>query len=66
MILDGLDEFVVNDSKPSELSFIYYFFLEKGLSPSELDELPLPFLFEMLSVRSYLLEEERKASKRRK
>ena len=61
--LSGLDEFVV-DTKPGSLDQIYYFFLERGVLPHQLDELPIPYVMAMLNTHNYAMKEQEKASKR--
>jgi hypothetical protein len=62
-LLAGLEEFVDN-KKPSPLDQIYYFFLERGVLPSQLDELPIPYVMAMLNTHSYVVKEQEKAAKR--
>ena len=62
-LLSGLDEFV-SERKPEPLDQIYYFFLERGVLPSQLDELPIPYVMAMLNTHSYVMKEQEKASKR--
>lgn len=65
MFLEGLDEFV-QSNKPESLDLIYYFFLERGITPSQLDELPIPYIMAMLNVHKHVVKEQEKAAKRRK
>lgn len=62
-ILSGLDDFVEN-KKPEALDQIYYFFLERGILPNQLDELPIPYVMAMLNTHSYVMKEQEKAAKR--
>lgn len=65
MLLDGLDDFASKD-KPSSLDQIYYFFLERGVLPSDLDELPIPYIMAMLNTHNHVMKEQAKAAKRRR
>lgn len=50
---------------PNNLQFIYYLFFDKGISIAEVEELPIPYIFEMIMVHMYVKEEESKAMKRK-
>lgn len=43
-------------NEPSQLSWIYYFFLERGITINDLDDLPLPYIFEMMRTHTYLMK----------
>ncbi len=64
--LTGLDRFKDKNKIPSNLSFIYYILLEKGLSLKEIMDLPCPFLFSILHTYQYLKEQEEETYKKRK
>jgi len=61
--LSSLDE-EVRLSKPSFLDTVYYLFWEKGISYSEFNDLPLPYIFSILRTFNYVKEEEQKAIKK--
>ena len=57
----GLDELITPDtSKPTSLQTIYYIFWDKGFSLKDLDELPLPYIFEILKTHNWVKEQEQK------
>lgn len=68
-MLKGLDELgsLSRDSKqPPGIHIIYYIFMEKGITLTELEKLPIPYILAMLNVWSYLKKEEEKAYKKAK
>ena len=65
MLLDGLQEFTVS-SKPESLDFIYYFFLERGVTPQQLEELPIPYIMAMLNTHNHVMKQQEKAAKRKR
>ena len=48
------------NTKPSNLEMVYYLFWEKGISFTEFNELPLPYIFGILRTFNYIKEEEKK------
>jgi hypothetical protein len=58
--LSGLDE-IVTQKKPTELELIYYIFWDKGFSITDMNEMPLPYIFSILRTHTYIKEEEEKA-----
>jgi len=64
--LSSLNQFKKGNDKPTDLEFIYYLFWEKGTSLKEFNSLPLPYIFKILKVFSYIKTEEEKAYKKSK
>lgn len=62
--LNGLDQFVVNPDKPSDIEFLYYLFWDKGIGLEKVVEYPLPYLFSILKAHNYVKKEEEKAYKK--
>ncbi len=58
-LLAGLEEFNRKE-KPSNLSLVYYFFLERGITLVQLDELPLPYIFDVMSTHSWIVAQQEK------
>lgn len=52
-------------TKPSDLEFIYYLFWERGISLREVNELPIPYIYSVLSSLGHIKEEEQKSLNRR-
>jgi hypothetical protein len=48
------------NNKPSNLEMVYYLFWDKGISLTEFNELPLPYIFGILKTFTYIKEEEKK------
>lgn len=65
-MLDGLEDFVDSSSKLDGISQVYYFFLERGVTPQQLDELPIPWIIEMLKTHTYVMKQQEKAAKRKR
>jgi hypothetical protein len=61
--LSGLDS-LTNEDKPSNLDMIYYLFWDKGISKTDFDELPLPYIMSILKTHSYIKEQEAKEMKK--
>ena len=68
MSLEALDELAQytrkGSSKPDSLSFIYYLFWEKGIDLTRFNDLPIPYILDILSTHAYIKEQEEKASKK--
>jgi hypothetical protein len=47
-------------SKPTDLEGVYYLFWDKGISLTEFNELPLPYIFGILRTHRYIKEQEKK------
>lgn len=55
--LEELDkEFRKEEFVPNSLEAMYFFFLENGLSLSDIDELPIPYLWNCLRTKMYYTE----------
>lgn len=61
--LSGLDS-LTNEYKPNNLEMIYYLFWEKGISKTEFDELPIPYIISILNVYNYVKGLEAKEMKK--
>ena len=61
--LNSLEKFN-SSNKPSNLDMVYYIFWEKGISLTEFNELPIPYIMSIVSTYTYLKEEEEKAYKK--
>ena len=62
-MLDGIDSILSlapKEHKPTSLQTIYYIFWERGFSLKDLDELPLPYIFEILQTFNWVKEQEQK------
>ena len=59
MGLDSLNELVDTSDKPTDLEMIYYLFWEKGIDLNSFNKLPLPYIFSILKVHSYIKEKEK-------
>lgn len=60
--LGSLDKAFKNKDKvkePTNLQYIYHFFLEKGISLNEFVLLPIPYIMEVLMTAMYLNKKER-------
>ena len=53
-----LDVFEDKLKKPSNLSFIYYLFFEHGVSLERFEELPIPYILQMVNTHNYIKEKE--------
>jgi len=62
--LNSLEQFNNNNTKPSNLSMIYYLFWEKGISLKEFNELPIPYILDVVNTYTHIKNEEEKAMKR--
>lgn len=55
-----LDDLVTgNPDDPSNIDTIYYLFWEKGIDYNRFKDLPLPYIFKILKVHSWIKEKER-------
>lgn len=65
--LDSLNELATRKKlKPTWLQNVYYLFFDKGISLTEFNELPLPYIFEIINTHNYIKEQEKKAYANRK
>jgi hypothetical protein len=65
MNLNKLDEFLgKKEYKPSDAELAMFFFLEKGVDYNMFRALPLPYIFSMLKVNGYMVEQQEKKRKK--
>jgi len=50
--------------QPSDMEFIYYIFWEKGIDLKRFNQLPIPYILDILKVYNYIKKEEEKALKK--
>lgn len=64
--LSGLDKFVSGKRKfkPSNLDSIHYLFFEKGLDFNSFNELPIPYIVNIINTHIYMKEQEERAYKK--
>ena len=62
--LDSLNDFNIKEKTPSSINFVYYLFWEKGISLKEFNELPIPYIMDMVNTHIYMKEQEAKAYKK--
>ncbi len=62
--LDKLDKFVAKKNQPTSMEAIYYLFWDKGISLTEFNQLPIPYILSILKVHTYKNKEEQKEIKR--
>jgi len=62
--LDSLNELVPEKETPSNIDFIYYLFFKRGISLKEFNELPIPYILNIVKTHSYIKEEEEKELKK--
>jgi hypothetical protein len=58
--IDSILSLAPQEVKPTNLQTIYYIFWEKGFSLKDLDELPLPYIFEILQTFNWVKDQEKK------
>ncbi len=64
--LSSLEHFNKDVYKPNIVDIVYYLFWEKGISLKEFNELPLPYIMQVIKVHQYKKEEEAKQYKKLK
>lgn len=52
--------------KPTDMEFLMYFFLEKGIGYHEFIKLPIPYILSMLKTRAWHADQEEKQMKKAK
>jgi len=56
--LSSLNQF--KKDSPSDLAFIYYLFWDRGISLKEFNELPIPYITQILETYAYVKQQEEK------
>lgn len=62
--LNELDEQFHNSKEPDFISSVLYLFWDKGIDCERFSQLPLPYIFSILSSHKYKIDEEEKQMKK--
>ena len=62
--LNELDKELGHKYEPSFIGQVHYLFWKKGISLKEFEELPIPYIFDILAVRNHIKEKEEKEMKK--
>jgi hypothetical protein len=63
-MLQGLDKFLSNKHKPTDVESVWYFFLDKGIGYNEFKELPIPYIMSMLKCAEYEHKQMKKQNRK--
>jgi hypothetical protein len=64
--IDSVGDLATNTEKPNQEDLVYYLFFDKGISYSDFESAPLPYIFSIIRTHNYKCKEEEKQSKKKK